>query len=653
MKKILPVLVLAFFPLALTIGQAVQATKLSNWHDDNQVVVPWLNGRYNEVWGFAVNNHEFAVLGSTGGMHFIDVTAPVNPQQVAFIPGASAGNYLVHRDFKDFKGYLYCVADEGSTSTLQIIDIQNLPNNVTQVYSSNEFVITAHNLFIDTSQAKLYLLGAQGLTKILDISNPTQPVLKGSYPNGSFYMPYVHDAYIRDNIGIMNCGGDGLWIIDFSNPASPVLLGTMTSYPGAGYNHSGWLSEDGAYYYLLDETHGSPVKVVDMSDYGNLQVVAAVDAESSFTQIPHNALIQDNMLYVSYYYDGLQVFDISNPLNPQRVAYYDTYPGPDAAFFAGAWGVYPLLPSGNILISDIQSGLWVFGALNPLEDLTFVATETKFDICAGETISFNLIVGSDFSADGVTLEVAPGSIAGNVQFSQNPALAGSTVTVTVAGLSSTTGQPAGLTILASDGEHSKSVNLEIKVSGIPTGANPLSPAPNAVNVPVKSTFEWSDDPEAESYKMQISSNLANFNSGIVYSATTSASSFTLSTPLSAGTTYAWRVTAKNKCGETISTMQTFTTEGLNAADELLENSLTISPNPASDWLTLSFGQPVRANDFVVEMTGLSGQQVMNRQFSTGETFLRINVADQPSGIYLLKITSGGESAVVRKVVIQH
>jgi hypothetical protein len=26
----------------------------------------------------------------------------------------------------------------------------------------------------------------------------------------------------------------------------------------------------------------------------------------------------------------------------------------------GAWGVYPLLPSGNILLSDMQSGLYVF-----------------------------------------------------------------------------------------------------------------------------------------------------------------------------------------------------------------------------------------------------------------------------------------------------
>ena len=650
MKKSLQVLILTFFPLAFTFGQPIQATMLSNWHDDSQVVVPWLNGRYNEVWGLAVNGQEFAVLGSTGGMHFIDVTDPANPQQVAFVPGTSTGANLVHRDFKDFNGYLYCVADEGSSATLQIIDIQNLPNSVTEVYSSNEFVVTSHNLFIDTSQAKLYLLGAQGKTKILDVSNPEQPVLLGSYPSSTFFMPYVHDGYIRDNIAIMNCGGSGMWVIDFSDPAAPALLGTMTAYPGAGYNHSGWWSDDKQYFYLLDETHGSPVKVVDMSDFGDMQVVAAIDAGSSSTQIPHNAIIRDNLLYVSYYYDGLQVYDISNPLDPQRVVYYDTYPGPDAAFYAGAWGVYPLLPSGNILISDIQSGLWVFGALNPAVDLTFAATETQFDICKEETITFKLVIGSDFSPNGVDLEVGPGSVAGDVQFSENPAMPGSTVTVTVSGLSSTQGQLADLTIVASDDVNTKSIHIDIAVSDVP-GVTPLvSPAPDALNMPLIPTFEWNEEPEATSYKMQVSKSLTNFEGNVVYSATTAGTSFTLSTPLAEGTVYAWRVMAKNGCGQTYSAIQTFTTEGVNAAGDLSENEFTVFPNPANDWLRMNFREPV-TEPLIAELMGLAGQKWIRQEVAAGETSFGLDVKEMPTGIYLLKISTAKDS-VVRKIIVQ-
>jgi hypothetical protein len=38
---------------------------------------------------------------------------------------------------------------------------------------------------------------------------------------------------------------------------------------------------------------------------------------------------------------------------------FDTYPLHDDTQGAGAWGVYPFLPSGNILVSDIQRGLFI------------------------------------------------------------------------------------------------------------------------------------------------------------------------------------------------------------------------------------------------------------------------------------------------------
>ncbi|MBK9258031.1 MAG: hypothetical protein IPM42_21485 [Saprospiraceae bacterium] len=48
-------------------------------------------------------------------------------------------------------------------------------------------------------------------------------------------------------------------------------------------------------------------------------------------------------------------------MNPEIVAYYDTEPSNTNynQNYAGAWGVYPYLPSGSILASDIQNGLFV------------------------------------------------------------------------------------------------------------------------------------------------------------------------------------------------------------------------------------------------------------------------------------------------------
>ncbi|HHS95875.1 MAG TPA: T9SS type A sorting domain-containing protein, partial [Phaeodactylibacter sp.] len=79
--------------------------------------------------------------------------------------------------------------------------------------------------------------------------------------------------------------------------------------------------------------------------------------------IPHNLIVRGNYLYVSYYYDGLQVYDISDPANPVRAYYYDTSTLPNEQSYKGAWGVYPFLPSGNILVSDMQNGLFVVEAV--------------------------------------------------------------------------------------------------------------------------------------------------------------------------------------------------------------------------------------------------------------------------------------------------
>lgn len=645
MKKRLQILFFAIGIAASAFGQATQANFLGNWHDDNLVVVPWLNGRYNECWGFAQGGHEYGVLGSTAGLHFIDVTNPTDPVEAFFVEGASSGTSIVHRDFKDYKGYLYAVADEGSTATLQIVDIQDLPNSLTEVYNSNEFVVTSHNLFIDTSQAKLYLLGAQGKTKILDISNPADPVLLGSYPNGSFYMPYVHDAYIRDNIGIMDCGGDGLWVIDFSDPASPVLLGTMTDYPGAGYNHSGWLSEDGHYYYMLDETHGSPVKVVDMSDYTDLKVVASINAFSAPSQIPHNALIRDNILYVSYYYDGLQAYDITDPLNPERIAYYDTYDGPDDTFYAGAWGVNPFLPSGNILISDIQSGLWVFAALTG-ENINLYPSSTDFEACADGTVELELIIGDGFT-ESVSLEATGAALPGSVTFSPNPADPGATVTVSVTNLTPTQGLAQDITLSASDGVHENSVDISLNVLAIPGSADMMIPLPDAVEVPLQASFEWGSAPYADSYKLKISDDLDNFNANIVYSATTAATSFTLSTNLTADKTYYWLVESKNDCGSSTSATRSFYTGLVNGLQDLDGNAFSAQPNPANETLHLRFEQPL-ASALAVELSSLAGQVVQRAGIQAGEKSLDLNLAQVPAGLYLLRL-AGEHQTLVQKI----
>lgn len=390
-------LLLLFLPF-LSKAQPIELPLLGQWKDTTLVETIYFYGAYNEVWGVTANDHEIGIIGSTMGTHFIDVTDPTNPTELpnTFVLGGGFGDQLVHRDFHDYNGYLYAVADELLTSTLQIIDISHLPDSTTVVYDSGDLLIRAHNIFIDSTNARLYACGIYKSSgswslSVLDISDPVNPVQMGIVNTlpGLVYQPYVHDIYVDNHIAYLNCGPSGLYVIDFSDFDQPVLLGTMTDYPQAGYNHSGWLDHKGHYYYMADETHGMDVKVVDVCEKDDIEVVELIETGSGIPwSIPHNLLLDCNYLYASWYYEGVQVFDVTNPLDPVKVGYYDTYAGTDEAFFAGNWGVYPYLPSGNILASDMQNGLFVLENPFTPDCEAYQATACNTTVSTNETDGF-------------------------------------------------------------------------------------------------------------------------------------------------------------------------------------------------------------------------------------------------------------------------
>lgn len=357
-------------------AQVAEGQLLAQWSDSTLVGSFSYDNTYNEVWGLSVNDHEYAIIGSTEGTHFIDVTDTEAIKESFRVLGGTTGGQIIHRDYHDHNGFLYAVSDEGSNSTLQIMDISNLPDTVTVVYDSKEYIRRSHNIFIDESQDIMYSCISQGTSlsfaalRLFDISDPYNPMPIKAYNSiEGVFMSQVHDAYVKDNIAYLNNGPDGMMIVDFTDTESPILIANLTSseYPDAGYNHSGYVSEDGNYYYMADENHGADIKVIDVSNPMDLEVVNTFNADNdSPNTIPHNQLVHDDLLYVSYYYDGLQVYDISDPSTPVRVMEYKTSKIANRSSYEGAWGVYPFLPSGNILVSDMQEGLFVIKGIQSL-----------------------------------------------------------------------------------------------------------------------------------------------------------------------------------------------------------------------------------------------------------------------------------------------
>lgn len=365
-------IIVLFFILSFPVSSQVSFNidSVGRWWDDNIPFDKNFN-TYNEVWGFSWKGLEYAVIGSKGGTYIIHVTFPETPELVEFIPGKFGS--AINRDYKDYNGFLYLVCDQGASS-LQIVDYRGLPESISLVYDSDSMFTNCHNLFIDTNTARLYACDVRTLdNKDIDLEIYS---LKESYiPKRMLRynredVNAFHDIFVRNDTAYGNNGNTGLFIYDFSDTTNPKILGSLVQYPEKGFNHSGYPDEEGNYYYMGDETVGRDLKVVDVRDVTQPVVVDLFNAQWNEDKIlAHNQLVKGDLLFVSYYEEGLQLYDISIRHAPKKVGHYQTYTETyidsfgverkDYSKSGGAWGVYPYLPSGNILVSDRGKGLFI------------------------------------------------------------------------------------------------------------------------------------------------------------------------------------------------------------------------------------------------------------------------------------------------------
>ncbi len=311
---------------------------------------------YSALWGYlAPDGREYAILGCNTGTAFIDVTDSVIVHEVDFVTGITSN----WREMKVYDHYAYVVS-EGTNSYLQIIDLQYLPDSVSLVntWSYSGYTKT-HS--ISQSGPYLYLNGGNsagngGIT-IVDITNPVSPVKKGQWTS-----LYVHDSRIlNDTIWASNVYTGQTSIINATNKNSPVTIRTFQSYPVSTISTHNCAITDDRKYLLTTNEISSPngkLNVWNIEDLDDISFITEWQPTGITTAIVHNVEIYGNYAVIAYYRAGIRVVDISNPIVPVEVAWYDTYPSSNSAAFTGCWAVYKF-PSGKIIGSDITGGLFV------------------------------------------------------------------------------------------------------------------------------------------------------------------------------------------------------------------------------------------------------------------------------------------------------
>lgn len=309
---------------------------------------------YSAVWGYAApDGREYAILGCPTGTSFVDVTDTTNIHEADFLTGVTSA----WREMKTYSHYAYIVS-EGTNSRLQIVDLQYLPDSVHLVKVWN---YTGYTNTHSISQAGhyLYLNGgnsaANGGVTAVDVIDPENPVKMGQWTT-----LYVHDCrVINDTIYAANINNGKVSIINATNKASLTSITSFTNLTGSG-PHNTALTTDRKRLFVTDEIGTAPyrLKVWNIEDLSAITFVSYWQPTGITTSIVHNIETYGNYAVIAHYTAGVRVLNISNPDAPSEVAWYDTYPSNNGESYNGCWGVY-MLPSGKIVASDRQTGLYV------------------------------------------------------------------------------------------------------------------------------------------------------------------------------------------------------------------------------------------------------------------------------------------------------
>lgn len=370
----------------------------------------------NSCWGYvSPSGREYALMGLSNKLAFVEITDPDNPVYFQSIAHGSS----TWADVKIYQDVAYLVT-ERSESGIQVIDMSNIDGTTNRVSLVQTILLVgrSHTITVDTTSGFLYTVGSRespGSTTCWNLADPRHPVRVGADSiTGSIYvhegmaMTYPQNsAYPGKQVLFASSAFDGLMIWDVTNKNSPVLMDSVT-YPMLGYTHQSWISEDLKYMYLNDEfdetTFNIPSRTIvfDVQNLNNASYVTGYTNGNS--AIDHNLYVRDGYVFSSNYTSGLRIWSTHvDPLDPTEVGWFDTHPEGDMPAYEGLWSNFPFFPSGTVIGSDINRGLFIWDVS---EAVTRTIPPSNYVKVRGVDVSGNL--ASFVADDGNRLTLRPG-----------------------------------------------------------------------------------------------------------------------------------------------------------------------------------------------------------------------------------------------------
>jgi choice-of-anchor B domain-containing protein len=348
----------------------------------SQLSFPQIGGNNNtegsSCWGWTdpLNGKEYAIIGCTTHTAFVDITIPSAPIYLGKL-NSHNNTPSFWREMKVYNNYAYIVS-EANGHGLQIFDLTRLRNVTTpQIFTADARYGgfgNCHTITINEATGFAYCNGTsffQGGANVLNLQNPLNPVFVLGYPDED----YTHDSEViiyngpdPDHQGkeiFVGANETKVVILDVTNKSNPILISSFL-YSNTGYTHQGWFTPDQKYWILGDEIDeldfgfNSRSIIIDMTNLDNPVLKGQYFGPTE--AIDHNGYCKGNDFYLANYTAGLRILNTSNintSSTMNEIGFFDTHPENNNAVFEGAWSNYPYFPSGSIIISDINRGLFV------------------------------------------------------------------------------------------------------------------------------------------------------------------------------------------------------------------------------------------------------------------------------------------------------
>ena len=153
-----------------------------------------------------------------------------------------------------------------------------------------------------------YFTSSNGLY-VVNISNPSNPQSLGAVSGTSNLNLENLDLY--ENVLAVCAHDDGVLLYNISNPQSPSLSSTISTnnaWATAIYQNTIYIGDD------------NNIRILDISNLSSPIAIGTIETSNAVKDLA----IQDNLLYIAIGSDGVNVYDITTPQDPQYLDNFNT-----------------------------------------------------------------------------------------------------------------------------------------------------------------------------------------------------------------------------------------------------------------------------------------------------------------------------------------